>query len=139
MPKGSAVLASVSGTVMVVDHIVRNRRLDRLAAEERKRKKAHEWGAHRASQPPSCSDVLLTFPLKSSGEMRQSVGDVRQSVGELKMQFAAQAAKSDAQFAAQAAKSDVQFAAQAAKSDAQLYAIVVLGLSGMGLQLARRW
>jgi hypothetical protein len=54
------------------------------------------------------------------------------------VQFAAQAAKSDAQFAAQAAKSDAQFVAAAAKSDGLLYAIGVLWLGGMGLQLARR-
>jgi len=114
--KGAAVLASVSGTVMVVEHVARNQELDRLAAEEKKRKKACEWGAHWASLPPSWRDVLLNLPLKSSGEMRQSVGYLRQSVGELKMQFAA----------------------QAAKSDALLCAIVVLGLGGLGLQLARR-
>jgi hypothetical protein len=99
---------------MVVEHVVRNQELDRLAAEEKKRKKAC---AHWASLPASWRDVLLNLPLKSSGEMRQSVGYLRQSVGGLKMQFAA----------------------QAAKSDALLCAIVVLGLGGLGLQLARRW
>jgi hypothetical protein len=46
VPKGAAVLASVSGTVMVVEHVVRNQKVDRLAAEEKRRKKACEWGAH---------------------------------------------------------------------------------------------